>query len=175
MELPDSLNICPAEFANLNPVWGGGLPPISVSWNTGQTNDTIAVSPSETTLYIMTLSDNCGFPLSDSTLVWVQCPVTPPNVFTPNGDNRNEFFIIKNLEDYSNSKLTIYNRWGKIVYQNEDYLNDWNGTHYKSGKDVAAGTYYYIVEPNSTKYLYDEANKKEELRNTFSGYFQIMR
>jgi gliding motility-associated-like protein len=174
-ELPDSLNICPNEIANLNPRWGGGLPPISMQWSSGQVTDTISVSPEETQLYIMTLSDNCGSPLHDSTLVWVQCPVEAPNVFTPNGDNMNEFFIIKNLEDYSESKLTIFNRWGKVVYMHEDYKNDWDGTHYKSGRDVDAGTYYYIIEPNSSKYLYDTENNKEELRTTFSGYLQIMR
>jgi gliding motility-associated-like protein len=76
-----------------------------------------------------------------------------------------------NLDDYESSKITIFNRWGEIVYQNENYLNDWDGTNYKNGKDVNDGTYYYVVEPNSIKYTYNQSeNEKEELKTTFTGY-----
>ena len=66
--------------------------------------------------------------------VWVQCPVAIANVFTPNGDGINDLYSAVNLDDYPNPTITIYNRWGKIVYYMEDYQNDWDGTHYKSGE-----------------------------------------
>jgi len=62
-----------------------------------------------------------------------------PNVVTPNNDNKNDLFVIKNLMDWDNRSITIMNRWGKVVYQNLDYKNDWNG-----GK-VADGVYFGIL------------------------------
>lgn len=173
VELPDSLNIC-NEVIDLSPVYGGGLDPISYFWSTGETSTSISVAPTATGDYIFTSSDECGLPASDTVTVWVQCPIVPPNIFTPNGDNENELFIIKYLDGYEFSKLTVYNRWGKIVYMNEDYQNDWDGTHYKSGNKLADGVYYFIVEPNSQKYLYNE-NKDESLRTHVTGYVHIMR
>jgi uncharacterized repeat protein (TIGR01451 family)/gliding motility-associated-like protein len=63
-----------------------------------------------------------------------------PNVITPNGDGKNERFIIAGLEKYPGSKIFIYNRWGGMVYQSKDYRNDWNGS------GLNEGTYYYILE-----------------------------
>lgn len=171
--LPDSLNIC-EEMVNLNPDASGGLPPVSYLWSTGETTLDISVMPFETGTYSVTSSDECGEPATDDVVIWVQCPIVPPNVFTPNGDGSNETFIVDNLEGYPQSSLIVYNRWGKIVYRNDDYQNDWDGTHYKSGNDVADGVYFFIVEPNSRKYLYNE-NKNEELQNRVTGYVHIMR
>ncbi|CAG5077664.1 gliding motility-associated C-terminal domain-containing protein [Parvicella tangerina] len=173
VELPDSLNVC-LENVDLNATTSGGLPPVSYEWNTGQTSTSITVFGDETRDYILTSSDECGSPASDTVTVWVQCPIVPPNVFTPNGDGQNETFIIQYLNGYENSKLTVYNRWGKIVYMNEDYQDDWDGTHYKSGNKLASGVYYYLVEPNSKKYEYNE-NKDESLRTHVTGYVHIMR
>lgn len=173
VSLPDSLNIC-NESVTLTPTTYGGLPPVTYLWNTGDTTIDLTIQPMETGDYIFSSFDNCGYPDSDTVTVWVQCPIAPPNVFTPNGDDHNELFIIENLDDYENSKLTVYNRWGKIVYMNEDYQNDWDGTHYKSGNKVADGVYFFIVEPNSQKYLYNE-NKDESLRTHVTGYVHIMR
>ncbi len=173
VELPDSLNVC-LENVALDATTSGGLPPVSYAWNTGATSTSITVFAEETMDYIFTASDECGSPASDTVTVWVQCPVVPPNVFTPNGDGQNETFIVQFLDGYESSKLTVYNRWGKIVYENEDYQNDWDGTHYKSGNDLASGVYYYIVEPNSRKYLYND-NKDESLQTHVTGYVHIMR
>ncbi|MCX6290680.1 MAG: gliding motility-associated C-terminal domain-containing protein [Bacteroidetes bacterium] len=68
-----------------------------------------------------------------------------PTVFTPNGDNLNETFSIKHLESYPNSKLMIFNRWGRKVYENNNYQNDWKGD------DLKEGVYYYTLKLSDKK------------------------
>lgn len=63
-----------------------------------------------------------------------------PNVFTPNGDGKNETFFIENLDRFESNEVTIINRWGSTVYQTKGYLNDWTAT------GLADGTYYYVVK-----------------------------
>ncbi len=67
------------------------------------------------------------------------CNIEIPNVFTPNGDGYNDKFVIKGLEYFPGSSLTILNRQGKLVYQSEDYKNDW------SALNIPAGTYFYSL------------------------------
>ncbi|MBD2716312.1 gliding motility-associated C-terminal domain-containing protein [Microvirga sp. STR05] len=62
------------------------------------------------------------------------------NVVTPNNDGLNDQFIIKNVELYSGSKLSIFNRWGKEVYKTTDYRNTYDGAN------ASAGVYYYLLE-----------------------------
>ena len=176
VELPDSINICSPETVDLNPTIGGGLTDLFYSWSSGQTVPNITVGPSVTQEYTITVSDNCGDPGSATTKIWVQCPIIIPNVFSPNGDGKNEMLIIENLDDYTSSKLTVYNRWGQIVYYSDDYLNDWDGTHYKTGKPLDEGVYYCVVAPNSIKYEYNQSdNKEESLRSNYTGNIQIFR
>jgi gliding motility-associated-like protein len=172
----DSINICPGEVAALSPQFGGGMPPLSFLWSTGDTTTSINVVPEITSPFTFTVSDNCiiGEPASAEAIVWVQCPIIPPNVFTPNNDGENDFFKVENLDDYLNPHLIVYNRWGKVVYDKENYQNDWDGTHYKNGKELPTGVYYYIVTPNSPKYEYNELSELE-LKRTVSGYVHLMR
>ncbi|BAV08693.1 conserved repeat domain-containing protein/gliding motility-associated C-terminal domain-containing protein [Filimonas lacunae] len=65
-----------------------------------------------------------------------------PNVITPNGDGKNDKFVILGLTSYPGSPIMIYNRWGNMVYQSSDYKNDW------TGKGLNDGTYYYILTVN---------------------------
>jgi gliding motility-associated-like protein len=67
-------------------------------------------------------------------------PIIIPNVITPNGDNKNDLFVIKNLEQWENPVLHILNRWGQVVYYDENYNNDWNGSK------LADGVYYGILQ-----------------------------
>jgi len=62
-----------------------------------------------------------------------------PNIFTPNGDGKNDVFEIKGLESFPGSQLLIFNRWGNEVYKADNYLNNWDGS------GLAEGTYYYIL------------------------------
>jgi len=68
-----------------------------------------------------------------------------PNIITPNGDGMNDNFVVKALFGDGN-KLTIYNRWGDKVYENESYKNDWGATN--GSRDLSSGTYYYILITN---------------------------
>lgn len=63
-----------------------------------------------------------------------------PNVFTPNGDGKNDKFKIVGLENYPNSAIAIYNRWGNEVYHSTNYQNDWDGA------GLNEGTYYYVLK-----------------------------
>jgi gliding motility-associated-like protein len=69
-------------------------------------------------------------------------PVIIPNVMSSNNDNVNDFLKIKNLNTWRTNKLTIYNRWGRVVYEKFDYNNDWDGYN------VPAGVYYGTLEVN---------------------------
>jgi len=62
-----------------------------------------------------------------------------PNVFTPNQDEHNQSFFIKNLQE-NRWSLTISNRWGQQVYQSRYYNNEWDG------KRLRPSVYYYYVK-----------------------------
>jgi len=105
-------------------------------------------SPTITTKYSVTVTDSGGCDaIVPFTLVVLDQNIVIPNVITPNGDDINDYFVIKNLQDYPNSKLTIFDRWGKQVYTTNNYQNNWNG----GGQ--SAGVYYYVlVLPSGKKY-----------------------
>ena len=70
------------------------------------------------------------------------------NAFSPNGDGVNDYWHINGAQFYGNNKVIIFNRWGDILMQFENYNNIdvvWNGTN-ESGKAVPSGTYYYVIE-----------------------------
>ncbi|OMP78194.1 hypothetical protein BW716_15570 [[Flexibacter] sp. ATCC 35208] len=69
-----------------------------------------------------------------------------PNVFTPNGDGRNDLFVIRGLENYPGSRLSVYNllRGGALVYRSENYDNSWDG------RGASPGLYSYILEVNES-------------------------
>mgnify|MGYP000524458667 FL=1 len=108
---------------------------------------------------------------SDEIKVYNRCPLGPPNVITANGDGVNDFFIIKNIEDYDRVEVIIFNRWGVIVFEDANYQNNWSGLD-RSGNELSAGVYTYIVTPESEKYIYDD-NERTEF--TGHGFVQIIR
>lgn len=73
------------------------------------------------------------------------------NEFSPNNDGANDTFIIDCIENYPNNKLTVYNRYGSLVYDKKNYSNDWDGTSNVSGAinrddKLPTGTYYYVLD-----------------------------
>ena len=73
----------------------------------------------------------------------------PTNFMTPNGDGKNDYFEIENIETYTDVEVTIFNRWGNVVYQTKDYASaKWNGTFNNTGGQLPDGTYFYIIKTN---------------------------
>ena len=77
-----------------------------------------------------------------------------PNVFTPNGDGKNDNFAVE-TEGLKYFKIIIFNRWGKKVHETEvgDGFSDkktrtdvWGGRNMNGGANCAAGVYFYILE-----------------------------
>lgn len=74
------------------------------------------------------------------------CDLTIPNIITPNGDQSNDCFVVTGLENYEVRNIKIYNRWGKLIYQNNSYNNDWDGN------GCADGTYFFVLNIQNGEY-----------------------
>jgi len=117
-----------------------------VKWNTTPIVDTTFYMISDTLEVgdydIKVVAENLPY-ISESN--WVKCvkPQPPtiiiPNVITPNGDGRNDRFVIRNLLSYDSRAIIIKNRWGRTVYESTNYNNDWDGSN------VPDGVYYGIL------------------------------
>src|SRR5690554_30998 len=66
-----------------------------------------------------------------------------PNVFTPNGDGRNDFFKLTNAMHIESFEVIILNRWGTVVFESNDVNFNWNGKKDNSGIECSTGTYFY--------------------------------
>lgn len=89
-------------------------------------------------------SDYCITGATDIYIEAVDCyqPFVP-NVFTANGDGYNDVFSVY-LQEMTCLDVTIYDRWGRIVYLLDDDNRTWDGTYYKSGEDLSDGVYFYV-------------------------------
>lgn len=102
--------------------------------------------------YSVAVSNFCGSDSAAFNLKFWHIEI--PNVITPNGDGKNDQFIIKGIED-GDWDLTVYNRWGKSIYRNNNFKNDWT----TSEQD---GTYYFYL-------------KNDDECNEFKGWLYIVR
>lgn len=67
-----------------------------------------------------------------------------PNIITPNGDGVNDALEIEGIARFPSNEISVYNRWGAMVFQTQNYQNDWYGTW--NGKPLPDGTYFYVLE-----------------------------
>lgn len=66
------------------------------------------------------------------------------SLLTPNKDNNNDTWQIQDIELYPRIEVTIVNRYGVIIYQTDNYKNEWDGTY--NGDYLPDGTYYYALK-----------------------------
>lgn len=125
--------------------------PGTVAWTpaatlTGANTFSPIAKPIITTTYTMTVVDANGCISADNTLVTVlpYC-LKVMKAFTPNGDGMNDLWLATNNGGACTKKVSVvvYNRYGNVVYKNDNYQNNWDGTY--NGKPVADGTYYYSI------------------------------
>jgi len=118
---------------------------------------------------------------SDSTEVTVavaESYLAVPNVFTPNGDGKNDEFRVayRSLREFH---CWVYNRWGKLVYEWSDPAKGWDGTI--NGRPAAEGAYFYVIRALGTdadknagytmKAVYNK--KKQNADESMIGIYQM--
>jgi gliding motility-associated-like protein len=93
--------------------------------------------------------------------ITVEDVIVANQILSPNGDGQNDTFYISGVELYPSSKLTVFNRWGNVVYEKIGYKNDWDGnsTLNKVGTTaLPVGTYFFLLEygknNHKTGYVY---------------------
>ncbi len=111
-------------------------------------------NPSSSTLYYVIATDVNGCSATDSVKITIACDsLEIPNGFSPNGDNTNDYFVISHISHYPGNRLEIFNRWGNLVYNKEDYDNSWNGFSNVDlvtlGGELTDGTYFYVINLNN--------------------------
>lgn len=127
-------------------------------WNNAF-NDSISIGGSN--WYQITVTDNTsGCMIEDSVFITiVNCDDAIPNVFSPNGDGINDYFVIDEAIIYPNNYLIIFNRWGEIVYEQHGYKNSFGGNQ------LVDGVYFY-------RFYHDYKNHPKQIMN---GFFHILR
>nr|WP_295872646.1 gliding motility-associated C-terminal domain-containing protein [uncultured Chitinophaga sp.] len=139
--------------------------PVLASGQTATMELTARINSNGTVVNVATATSAVKDPdLSNNTAVTQPVTVSGddifiPNVITPNGDGRNDRFIIIGISRYPNSSLFIYNRWGNQVYQSKNYQNEWDG------HGLSEGTYYYVLKLRTA----------EGGERSYKGWIELMR
>ncbi len=121
---------------------GEGTEAITVKWYAAGTQ-TVSVN------YIN--SFGCLAEVATVKKVIVDLPaVKTIEAFSPNGDGINDFMQFRNLDYYPGSKLFVYSKMGNVVYQSNDYQNDWDGRilsqKLQNQNMISSGIYYYLLK-----------------------------
>ena len=97
-----------------------------------------------TTDYVLTTTGQNGCVTKTKTRIYVHDGLFFPDVFTPNGDGRNDVWEIKNIEKYPQTEVYIYNRWGELLFYQKGYKQPFDGNY--QGKPLAEGIYVFLID-----------------------------
>ncbi|AOW10369.1 Ig-like domain-containing protein [Flavobacterium gilvum] len=120
------------------------------------------------------LSDNNSNNGDESTVLDIQkCKIEVFNSLSPNGDGLNDLFRVDGLECYPENSVEIYNRWGVLVFERDNYNNNdraFKGISegrvtVKQSEELPVGVYFYVVK-------YKEVDSKIYKK---SGYLYLNR
>lgn len=122
----------------------GATSPYEFSWSNGGI-DTVANELAAGT-YVLTITDflNCRNIQTYQVENTYNICLVPSNVFTPNGDGKNDTWKILFIEMNPQTEVFVYSRSGKLVYNATGYESDWDGTD--NGKNLPTGSYMYILD-----------------------------
>jgi gliding motility-associated-like protein len=93
-----------------------------------------------------------GFDDHEQTIPYIKLDPLP-NIITPNGDGQNEVFVVPGIDAFENASVLIYDRWGKLIYENNSYDAGVPGeatiSQGFSADGFSDGTYLYIINIDS--------------------------
>ncbi|MGI4750144.1 MAG: MBG domain-containing protein [Janthinobacterium lividum] len=128
---------------------GGG----TYSWDNasgivGTTHSAVLqVRPSQNTTYLVTATNASGCSTTASITLNVTddySMVQAANILTPNGDGKNDTWVVKNIDLYPESTIIIFDKGGRRLLNVKHYNNDWDGTF--QGSPLSEDTYYYVID-----------------------------
>lgn len=129
----------------LAPIGGWGV--FHYEWSTAVTDiDSFLVDLAGGT-YQTTVTDFVGCQKDTAIVVEITdepCLKFIPSAFTPEGDGYNDVWNIDNIELYPQVDVTIFNKWGGVVFKSKGYNEPWDGTH--NGSKLPSATYYYRIK-----------------------------
>lgn len=133
---------CFSNSGSLEVTVAGGNAPYDIEWSNGSTGPNADKLAAGT--YTVSAIDLRGCAVTGDfdvdMLVYDEPEVK--NVFTPNNDGINDFFVVSNLEKFPDNELVIVNRWGNEVFTTKSYNNSWDGSK------LSEGTYFYVITVN---------------------------
>jgi gliding motility-associated-like protein len=129
--------LCTGQQLQLDPVIRSG----NFSWQNGSTFPVQTVTQPGT--YQLTVTNQCGSKTDEVNIVKGLCRLVMPNAFTPNNDRTNNLFRVKNPEYIKTFSMTVYNRWGQIIFQTTDPYKGWDGTYKNLPQPV--GNYLWLI------------------------------
>jgi len=117
-------------------------------------NYTTTTTPKE--IFVRIQDENC-YSITSFLLETKNCPPKPYNAVTPNNDGLNDYLFFEGLRDiFTNFKLYVYSRWGRLVWEGDNNSENWFGQSSKGVEvqigDVPDGTYFYILNLNDPDY-----------------------
>ena len=128
----------------------GGTPPYNYVWSENSSTDALAIGFGKGE-YQLVVTDANGCTTSSSQIVEEAVPkIVLPNIFSPNGDNSNDTFRPANScpVEY---ELTVFNRWGTVVFHTTDITQGWDGTYDASPAPEGKYSYFasWVIEANN--------------------------
>ncbi|WP_375448648.1 gliding motility-associated C-terminal domain-containing protein [uncultured Fibrella sp.] len=128
----------------------GLSPSLSHQWSPAQslsdpTASTTIATPSQSTRYTLVVTDAFGCIGQGSVWVNLYDRLFIPTAFTPNADGLNDTWELAGIQAYPEAEITIFNRWGNIVYHSTGYQYPFDGK--QSGEQLPAGVYTYQIRP----------------------------
>jgi gliding motility-associated-like protein len=153
-----------------SPTENGDMAPIATITNL---EDTIYINGNLTSVagcYAVIALDSAGQMSPFNTVCVDNCPLySLPNVFTPNGDGENDFFVpIEPYRYVQSIDINIYNRWGQVLFHTTNPMIGWNGKVDNTGGPCPDGVYYYIC-------IVNEIRLSGIVPVTLKGFIQLIR
>lgn len=139
-ELGNDTSICFQEAVTL----GAPIGMDQVRWSTGETTDSIVFSDTPGELTLSVTNEGCTY----EDIIYIYeledgCVVLPiPSAFSPNSDGHNDVFHLINPQRVQSLKVTIYNRWGELVFSDDRVDFYWDGTYRGELQDLGVFTWF---------------------------------